>query len=168
MSPAALASLDCVEDGLAQVRMRVEAKLLVVLARFLSKACPNRLGQIHSSPHSSVRRGYKRRRGDAVAGVLQRVPDVGKPCPDENFCNGVETCNASGVCTAGTPVDCSQTPFGAVDAQCGRSFCSEQEQKCKVQRCPPITANCDLLELLLQRSWRSRCRSQGVRSYRPP
>lgn len=69
---------------------------------------------------------------------MQNVADVGKACPDSSFCNGAETCNEHAMCVAGTPVDCSKTPFGAVDAQCGRAICSDSEKKCKV--CTALTA----------------------------
>lgn len=62
---------------------------------------------------------------------LQSVPDIGKLCSDGVFCNGEETCNASGQCAPGAAVDCSGATFGGIHPQCGRAFCSEQEKACK-------------------------------------
>lgn len=48
----------------------------------------------------------------------------GSPCPDENWCNGTETCNGSGQCQAGTAPDCDD---GEV---CTNDICNSLQQVC--------------------------------------
>jgi RHS repeat-associated protein len=43
---------------------------------------------------------------DPVSGVKHERLAEGTPCPDANACNGDESCDAAGECTAGTPVVC--------------------------------------------------------------
>lgn len=55
----------------------------------------------------------------SIAGGCAHVPvTVGAFCSDGNPCNGLETCSAIGVCTAGTPVACTPTGNACVVNAC--------------------------------------------------
>ena len=71
-------------------------------------------------------------RVDALAAVNYVKPPepeciVDKDCDDGFYCNGTETC-VSGVCQAGTPVDCS-----AWGGQCNDGVCDEVLDQCIAQ-----------------------------------
>lgn len=54
---------------------------------------------------------------DAATGAVTHVPvAVGTSCDDGNACNGVATCDASGACVPGAPVDCSTPPGACFEA----------------------------------------------------
>lgn len=48
----------------------------------------------------------------------------GSPCPDENWCNGSETCNGTGQCQPSTPPDCND------DNPCTNDVCNSLQQNC--------------------------------------
>ena len=48
----------------------------------------------------------------------------GTPCPDDEFCNGEETCDDMGICEPGTPVDCDD----GVD--CTDDICDDDLNSC--------------------------------------
>ena len=70
-------------------------------------------------------------------GEVSHVPvDDGIPC-DELFCQDDETCQ-SGICTGGTPHDCSH-----LDDQCNTGVCNEDADQCERDPAPHEDDPCD-------------------------
>ena len=86
--------------------------------------------------------------GDCCSSTCQFEPSA-SPCPDGLYCNGAETCNGSGLCQSGTPVDCPDDGLFCTGYEyCNESFdqCDNTGDPCDPLTCIEITDECVVLD----------------------